>query len=141
LREASDWQNVGVIVERSQLSYAETAGSLLAAVQRRGLTLFARIDHAAGARGAGLELADEQLFVLGNPTSGTALMQRDPRVGIELPLRMLIWREGDDVLIGFHDPRELAASYDVVSEQATLERMAALLGELAAEAAVAPPAD
>lgn len=124
-----------MIVERSQLSYAETVASLVEAIERRGLTLFARVDHAAGARGAGLELADEELFVFGNPAGGTPLMQRDPRVGVELPLRVLVWREREDVLIGFRDPRELSASYEVDAEQATLERMSATLNELAAEAA------
>jgi uncharacterized protein (DUF302 family) len=129
-----------VIVQRSQGSYADTVGSLLAAIEHRGLTLFSRVDHAAGARAVGLELADEELFVLGNALSGTPLMQSDPRVGLELPLKVLVWREGAEVLVGFRDPRELADSYDVAPNKATLERMAALLGELAAEAAATTPA-
>jgi len=105
------------------------------AIERRGLTVFARIDHAAGARAAGLALDDELLVLFGSPISGTPLMQSDRRIGIELPLRMLVWREGDDVLVGYRDPRELAVAYDVAALEATLEKMAALLGELAAEAA------
>jgi uncharacterized protein (DUF302 family) len=127
-------ENEQMIVKQSSSAYAETTDSLIAAIERRGLTVFARIDHAAGAREAGLELDDEQVIVFGSPLSGTPLMQSDPRVGIELPLRMLVWREAGDVLIGYRDPRELAASYDVLAQQATLERMAALLDELAAEA-------
>ena len=120
-----------VIVQRSNLSYARTVGSLVDAIAEHGLTLFARVDHAAGARAAGLQLADEELFVLGNAQSGTPLMASDPRIGIELPLKMLVWREGDDVLVGFRDPRELAGSYEVAAAHATLERMASLLDELA----------
>jgi uncharacterized protein (DUF302 family) len=130
----------GVIVQRSAVDYRDTVDSLEAAIQRRGLTLFARVDHAAGARAAGLQLADEQVLVFGNALSGTPLMQSDPRVGLELPLRMLVWREADDVLVGFRDPRELAGPYDVSSHHAVLEKMAALLAELAAEAAATPPA-
>ncbi len=122
-----------MIVARSQLTYAKTIATLVEAIEHRGLTLFVCVDHAAGAREAGLELADEALLVFGSAMGGTPLMQRDPRVGIELPLRMLVWREGDDVLVGFRDPRELAASYDLAGEQATLERLAALLSELSAE--------
>jgi uncharacterized protein (DUF302 family) len=124
-----------VIVQRSNAGYAQTVDSLVDAIAAHGLTLFARVDHAAGARAAGLELADEELFVFGNAQSGTPLMASDPRIGIELPLKMLVWREADDVLVGFRDPRELAGSYDIVSAQATLERMASLLDELARAAA------
>ena len=129
-----------MIVQRSKAGYSNTVGALVAAIERRGLTLFARVNHAGGARDAGLELADEEVVVFGSPVGGTPLMQSDPRIGIELPLKMLVWREGDDVLVGFRDPRELAGSYEVAVHQATLEQMAALLGELAAEAAGAAPA-
>ncbi|HEV3034653.1 MAG TPA: DUF302 domain-containing protein [Solirubrobacteraceae bacterium] len=124
-----------MVVTRSAWSHAETMSSLTAAIERRGLKVFARIDHAAGAREVGLELADEEVVLFGSPRSGTPLMQDDPRVGIELPLRMLVWREGEQVLLGHHDPRELSARYGVSSHARTLEQMAALLDALAAEAA------
>lgn len=122
-----------MIVRRSASGYDETTRSLLEAIARRGLTLFARIDHAAGARELGLELADEQVLLFGNARSGTPLMQSDPRIGIELPLRMLIWRDGQDVMLGYRDPRELAGAYEIGSHQPVLEQMATLLDELAAE--------
>jgi uncharacterized protein (DUF302 family) len=122
-------------VTRSALSYDETARSLVAAIEQRGLTVFARIDHAAGAREVGMQLNDEQVVLFGNARSGTPLMQDDPRIGIELPLRMLIWREGEQVLLGHNDPRELAGAYGVSAHAQTLEQMAALLDALAAEAA------
>jgi uncharacterized protein (DUF302 family) len=124
-----------VIVKRSDSRYAETVERLLAAVERRGLTLFAQVDHAAGAREAGLELADEQVLLIGNPLSGTQLMQSDPRVGVALPLKLLVWREDEHVLVGDEDPRALADAYDVAEHRATLEQMAGLLEQLAKEAA------
>ena len=123
-----------VIVKRSRSHHAETMSSLIEAIERRGLTVFARIDHAGGARAVGLELADEQVVVFGSPRSGTALMASDPRIGIELPLRMLVWRDVDDVLLGYRDPLALAAVYDVAAQRSTLEQMATLLDEQAAEA-------
>jgi uncharacterized protein (DUF302 family) len=120
-----------MIVQRSGVDYSETVEALLATIGQRGLTVFARIDHAAGARAAGLELADEQVIVFGSPLSGTPLMQSDPRVGIELPLRMLVWRDGEDVLVGHDDPRELGERYEVSSHRDTLEKMAALLDGMA----------
>jgi uncharacterized protein (DUF302 family) len=98
--------------------------------------VFARIDHAGAAREAGLELADEQVVVFGNPRAGTPLMQSDPRIGVELPLRILVWADADGAMLGYRDPRELGGAYDVAAEQQPiLEQMAGLLGELADEAA------
>jgi uncharacterized protein (DUF302 family) len=105
------------------------------AIAGRGLTLFAQIDHAGAANEAGLELAPEAVVLFGNPRAGTPLMQSDPRIGAELPLRMLVWQDGDGALLGYNDPRELAARYDVEQHGATLEAMSALLAALAADAA------
>jgi uncharacterized protein (DUF302 family) len=124
-----------VIVKASASDYAETVRSLTEAIERRGLTVFARIDHAAAAREVGLELADEEVVLFGNPRSGTPLMRSDPLIGIELPLRMLVWRQGQEVLLGYRDPRELISHYDVAQHRSTLEQMATLLDELATEAA------
>jgi uncharacterized protein (DUF302 family) len=127
-------QNAHMVVKSSSIDYAHTISSLLAAIERRGLTLLAQIDHATGAREVGMELDDEQVILFGNPRSGTPLMQSDRRIGIELPLRMLVWREGPDVLLGYRDPRELAGTYDVDGHRSTLEQMANLLEELSSEA-------
>lgn len=122
-------------VQRSSSGYAETLARLLDGIEERKLTLFAQIDHAASARVAGLELDDEVVLLFGNPQAGTPLMQADRQVGIELPLRILVWREAGEVFVGHHDPRELAGTYDVGSLSPTLEAMAALLDELSTEAA------
>ncbi len=98
------------------------------------MTVFARIDHAAAARCAGLELADEQVILFGNPKVGTGLMLADAAVGIELPLRVLVWTDGAGVLLGYNDPRELTGRYEVQACASTLDAMAALLAQLAIEA-------
>jgi uncharacterized protein (DUF302 family) len=124
-----------VITTQSAAGFADTVSGLITAIEKRGLTVFARIDHAAGAREAGLELEDEQVVLFGNPRSGTPLMQDDRRIGIELPLRILVWREGDNVRVAYNDPRGLAGLYDVQPHQATLDQMASLLEAVAGEAA------
>jgi uncharacterized protein (DUF302 family) len=126
---------VPVIIKRSASSYEETARRLIEAIEQRGLTVFARIDHAAGARSVGMDLADEEVVLFGSPQAGTPLMQSDPEIGIELPLRILLWRSGDDVLAGYRDPRDLSGTYDVSGHQAILEKMATLLESLVEEAA------
>src|SRR5260370_34301409 len=115
-----------MIVAHSERGYAETLTALLEAIERNGLRVFAQIDHAAAARESGLELADEEVVVFGSPRAGTPLMQSDPRVGIELPLRILVWADAEGVLLGYRDPRELAADYDGAEHEATLEQMATL---------------
>jgi uncharacterized protein (DUF302 family) len=124
-----------VIVRRSASGYRDTVDRLSEAIERRGLTVFGRIDHAAAARELGLELADEEVVVFGNPRAGTPLMQSDPRIGIELPLRILVWADAEGVLLGYRDPRELTADYDAARHESTLEQMASLLAELSGEAA------
>jgi uncharacterized protein (DUF302 family) len=106
-----------------------------AALDRLGVTVFARIDHAAAARAVGLELPDEVVLVFGDPAVGTALMQADPRVGIELPLRLLIWAEGGRTRVGYRDPRQLAVGSASASAAAVLEKLHGLLGRLVREAA------
>ncbi len=82
-----------------------------------------------------MELAAEQVVVFGNPKAGTPLMQADARIGIEFPLKMLIWEDGEGALLGYNEPLELAPQYDVAEHRATLEAMSKLLSALATEAA------
>jgi uncharacterized protein (DUF302 family) len=105
------------------------------ALEAHGLQLFARIDHAAGARQADVELKPNVLLIFGKTSVGTPLMQADPRVGIELPLRMLIWQDPDETHVGYLDPRELADRYALEGHQHTLEQQAAVLAALATTAA------
>jgi uncharacterized protein (DUF302 family) len=124
-----------VIVQRSTATFADTLDRLLDAVRRQGLSVFARVDHAAAARDAGLELASEEVVLVGNPQAGTPLMQSDPRVGIELPLRLLVWEDDEGTLVGYRDPRELSQTYHLAAHEPILARMAQLLEEVAGAAA------
>ncbi len=107
---------------------------LIAALRNRGVEVFATVDHGAGARAAGLELADEVLLVFGNPAVGTALMQADPRSGLDLPLRLLVWSQDGATRVAYHDPDEMAERYAVGSEQATLSKLRGLLEGLVSDA-------
>jgi uncharacterized protein (DUF302 family) len=100
------------------------------ALDARDVRLFAAIDHAAGARSAGLELPDEVLLIFGSPAVGTALMQVDPRAGLDLPLRMLVWSQDGTTRIGYDDPVELAARYDIEGQESTLSKLHTLLTNL-----------
>jgi uncharacterized protein (DUF302 family) len=119
----------------SSSGHDETVTRLLGAISQKGLAVFAQIDHAAAAREAGMDLPDEVVILFGNPRAGTPLMQADPRVGIELPLRMLVWSEGGQTIIGYNDPTGLTGAYDLTAHASTLDAMSSLLRALANEAA------
>ena len=82
-------------------------------LRRRGVSVLASIDHAAGARAAGLELADEVVVFFGDPAVGTGVMQDDPRAGIDLPLRMLVWDDNGSTYIGYRDPHVLSDLFEL----------------------------
>jgi uncharacterized protein (DUF302 family) len=123
----------------SPLDFSQTTTRLIQIIQRRGLRLFARIDHAAAAHDVGLELPGEEVLIFGNPKAGTSLMQQDPRIGIELPLRILVWVQNRQTMIGYHDPRGLALDYDTAHQEQALAQMARLLEELVSEAIDSEP--
>lgn len=118
---------------KSAHSVPATVDRVIAALGRRGITVFVRIDHAAGARKAGLELADEELVIFGDPRAGTVLMQADPTVGYELPLRLLVWDAGGQTMIGYRRPTELRDDFALAAQLEILRRMGNLLEQIAAE--------
>ena len=123
-----------LVVATSPHDVASTVDRIRTALRSRRVTLFATVDHAAGAREAGLALADEILLVFGNPAVGTGLMQADPRVGLDLPLRLLVWDERGTTRIAFSDPVELARHYGLDDHLPVLSQMRALLDQVVAEA-------
>jgi uncharacterized protein (DUF302 family) len=125
---------MSMVLAQSPHGVAATADRLLAALGDRGITVFARIDHSGGARAVGLELPEEELLVFGDPRAGTPLMQDDPQVGYELPLRVLVWEARGETLVGYVRPAELAERYAVGGRAELLERMTNLLEGLVAEA-------
>ena len=102
----------GVISKPSRYSVGETARRLEAVVRSKGLTVFARIDHGGAAHEAGLEMQDEQVLVFGNPRAGTPLMVARPLVGLDLPLRVLVWRDAErQVWASYQDAAFIARRY------------------------------
>jgi uncharacterized protein (DUF302 family) len=83
----------GLISKSSRYSAPETMDRLVAVLQSKGMTVFARIDHAAEAEKAGLKMRPSQLLIFGNPKGGTPLMVAAPTVAIDLPLKALAWED------------------------------------------------
>ncbi len=118
----------------SPFGVGETVDRLSAALRRRDITIFARIDYAGAARDVGLDLAAEEVLIFGNPRAGTLLMQADPRVGLELPLRILVWSQNGTTQVGHRSPEGLAAQYALEGHAVALSAMAQLLSDLVGEA-------
>jgi uncharacterized protein (DUF302 family) len=121
-----------LVTATSPTDVSGTVQRITSLLQERGITLFATIDHALGAREVGLQLAAEVVLVFGNPAAGTPLMQRDPRVGIELPLRLLVWDDGGTTRVGYTDPTRLMREYELSDASEALHRMRDLLAGLIA---------
>jgi uncharacterized protein (DUF302 family) len=102
----------GVISRPSAHSVDETMRRLDEVVRGKGLTVFARIDHRAGAREAGLDMQEEQVLIFGNPRAGTPLMVARPVVGLDLPLRVVVWSASDGrVWASYQDGAYIASRY------------------------------
>ena len=118
----------------------ETINRLEAAVTAKGLTVFARIDHGAGASVAGLPLRPTEVLIFGNAKGGTPLMQAVQTIGIDLPLKALVWQDEAGVAwLSYNDPAYLAHRHDL--DDKTRLVVEALSGALKAIAAKATTAD
>ena len=117
-------------------SVAEATSRLEQLLADRGVEVLARIDHAAGARRAGLELADELVVFFGNPAIGTGVMQDDPRAGIDLPLRMLFWDDKGTTYVGYRDPDALSGAFDLVDHRGVPAKLSRFMTRLASELGV-----
>ena len=109
---------------------------LEAEIRKLGMNVFIRIDHAAGAVEAGLELPPTELIIFGNARAGTPLMQANQMVGIDLPLKALVWQDASGkTWLAYHQPAALALSHDLGGETAQIiGRMTAMLETVAGRA-------
>ncbi len=123
----------GLVTVESRFSPGATMERLESAIRDRGLTLFARIDHSGGAAAAGLPLRFTQLLLFGSPQGGTPLMQSRQTIGIDLPLKMLVWQdEAGDVRIEYDEPAYLAARHGIGDRPAVVAALSKVLRGLAA---------
>lgn len=126
----------GLTTVPSAHSAKDTIDRLESEVKSKGMAVFARIDHAAGATEAGLPLRPTELLIFGNAKAGTPLMQADQTMGIDLPLRALAWEDQDQkVWLSYNDPQWLAGRHGLDGKFRELtQRMAAGLAAAATAA-------
>jgi len=126
----------GLITLASNHPVRETMDRLEAVLREKGITIFARIDHAAGAAAVDMPLRPTELMIFGNPKSGTPLMQSRQSIGIDLPLKMLGWQDaGGKAWLSYNDPAWLARRHGVGAEaEVAVAGLAKALATLAAGA-------
>jgi uncharacterized protein (DUF302 family) len=126
----------GLVTLQSHHSVAETLERLASVLKAKGVREFARIDHAAGAAEVGMKLRPTTVVIFGNPAAGTPLMQADQRIGLDLPLKVLVWQDaGGQAWLSYSDPVWLAHRYELDdAAMPAVQRLASVLASFAAAA-------
>jgi uncharacterized protein (DUF302 family) len=128
---ADDWE-----IKTSPHSVPDTVERLTAAIEGAGAKVAAVIDHAAAAASVDMELAPTTVVIFGNPKLGTPLMQENQKIGIDLPLKILVWQDGGTTRVGYIEPEELAEEYDIDEDHKVIKTMEGALDKLT-DAAIA----
>ena len=122
----------GLTTLPSSFGPQDTMDRLEAAVKAKGMTVFARIDHAAGAAEAGLSLRPTAVLIFGNAKAGTPLMQSVQTIGIDLPLKALVWQDtSGDTWLSYNDPAWLAQRHGLAGTETVVGMMTAALDAVA----------
>ncbi len=125
-----------IISVKSNADFDQTLAQLTAAIDARGFKTFAVIDHAKGAASIGAELRPTTLVIFGSPKGGTPLMQAEQRLGLELPLKMLVAEsENGAVYLVYPGMAHVFDEYGVSSLSGPLTKLEGALAAIAAEAA------
>jgi uncharacterized protein (DUF302 family) len=121
----------GLTTIRSRFGPKETMDRLQAEIRAKGMTVFARIDHAAGATEVGLTLRPTELIIFGNARGGTPLMESMQTVGIDLPLKALVWEDaGGETWLSYNEPSWIAQRHNVANAEPVVSKMAAGLSAI-----------
>ena len=125
----------GLTSIRSNFGPKETMERLEAEIRAQGMKVFARIDHAAGAAEAGLKLPPTDLIVFGNARGGTPLMQSVQTVGIDLPLKALVWEDASGTTwLSYNEPSWIAQRHGVANAGPVVSKMTAALSAISRKA-------
>jgi uncharacterized protein (DUF302 family) len=129
-----------LITVSSSFGPEETMKRLEAEVRAKGMTVFARVDHAAGAAEAGLPLRPTDLLIFGTARGGTPLMQAAQTIGIDLPLKALVWQDEEGkTFVSYNDPAYLTRRHGLADQvKPVVDTMTGALKAIAAKATTAP---
>ena len=126
----------GLTTVPSNFGPKETMERLETELRAQEMNIFARIDHAAGAREAGLELRPTEVIIFGNARGGTPLMQGNRTAGIDLPLKALVWQDAaNQSWISYNEPSWIAQRHGLTNIDLVVSKMTALLRAVTTKAA------
>jgi uncharacterized protein (DUF302 family) len=131
----------GLIAVKSLHEPAETLTRLESSIAAHGLTIFASIDHAAGANDVGMDLPPTRVVIFGSPKSGTPLMQMSDTIGLQLPLKILVRQQANgETFLAYDDPAWIAKRYGLAETAGpVVAKMRAAMAAIAGEAAGGSP--
>ena len=115
---------------QSSLTFEETVAAIQKTLNSKGITIFATIDHQVAAKAVGETMPPATVLIVGNPKIGTALMQENPLLAIELPLKILIYEEGKTVNIRYEKVAAIAEKYHIKQNFSTAEKIDAAMLQL-----------
>ena len=126
----------GLTTIQSSFVPKATMDRLETEIRQKGMNVFARVDHAAGAAEVGLTLRSTELIIFGNALGGTPLMLSAQTIGIDLPLKVLVWEDAaGKTWISYNEPDWIAERHGVADAQPALNKMADLLSAISTAAA------
>jgi len=106
------------ITKQSQFKVAESLDKLEILLKKKGITIFSRVDHAAGAKKAGLSMRPMQLLIFGNPKMGTPLINENPLMGLDLPMKVLAWQDDKGkTWLSYVNPQTLQARHKIKNDK------------------------
>lgn len=121
----------GLVRKQSSHSVADTVARFEAVLKKKGVTVFARVDHAAGAKKVGQDLPPTTLVIFGSPKMGTPLMAAKREAGIDLPLKLLVWQDGaGKTWLAYNDPAYLKSRHNVMGRDKLFGKMGGVLDAL-----------
>jgi uncharacterized protein (DUF302 family) len=121
---------------KSKYSVKDTIDRLSETLEKKGIRVMARVDHAAGAKSAGLDLKPTELLIFGNPKLGTPLMQTNRMIALDLPMKVLAWEDDNgEVHVAYTTPAALAKRHGVEGRDEIVATMTKALAGLTAAAA------
>jgi uncharacterized protein (DUF302 family) len=126
----------GMVVMGSSHGVAETMDRLESVVTIAGFNVIARVNHGKAAKNVGIELQPVQLLIFGKPKAGSMLMQNQPSVALDLPMKYLVWKDAaGKVNIGWNDPSWIARRHGISDKGKLVRKMTGALFKLATRAA------
>jgi uncharacterized protein (DUF302 family) len=118
MTEDTAWNEADVITKLSPRSAADTVARLKDLLAAKNLKLFGVVDQRAEAREVGLDLRDTTLVIFGSPAAGTPVMDAVPLSALDLPLKVLIWADGEQAKVSYYSPAALAARHHLTPDLA-----------------------